>query len=271
VTIAAIDCDLHPAVPGVASLLPYMDEYWRHTLVERGIEVLESASYPPNAPSSVRADWRGPKGQPPSDVRSLQAQALDRWGVAAGILNPLFPVQLPFSEDMSAAFTRALNDWVRAEWLDKRCAAARLDHPAHGERGAAVAEIERLAPDRRFVQACCWCMGEHPLGRREWWPVHAALEKHGLPLAIHAGSAWRHPRPRSAGRPGTSRTTPPTPYGFQASLASLVTEGVFGKFPGLKVVLLESGVSWLPGFLWRLTKAWKGVRFEVPWVDRPPA
>ena len=39
-----IDCDLHPHVPGVAALLPYMDEYWRHTLVERGIQVLESAS-----------------------------------------------------------------------------------------------------------------------------------------------------------------------------------------------------------------------------------
>ncbi len=97
----AIDCDLHPHVPGVAALLPYMDEYWRHTLVERGIQVLESASYPPNAPSTVRADWRGANGQAPATVDRVQAQALDRWGAAAGILNPLFPVQLPFSRDMS--------------------------------------------------------------------------------------------------------------------------------------------------------------------------
>ena len=117
-TAAAIDCDLHPHVPGVAALLPYMDEYWRSTLVERGIEVLESASFPPNAPSNVRADWRGAKGQPPSGVAQLQAQALDRWGAACGILNPLFPAQLPFSRDMSAALARAANDWIRAEWLD---------------------------------------------------------------------------------------------------------------------------------------------------------
>jgi predicted TIM-barrel fold metal-dependent hydrolase len=37
------------------------------------------------------------------------------------------------------------------------------------------------------------------------------------------------------------------------------------------VVLLESGVSWLPGFLWRFAKFWRGVRSEVPWVDRSPA
>ena len=52
---------------------------------------------------------------------------------------------------------------------------------------------------------------------------------------------------------------------------SLIYEGVFVKFPGLKVVLMESGVSWLPAFMWRANKTWRGVRVEVPWVDREPA
>jgi hypothetical protein len=43
------------------------------------------------------------------------------------------------------------------------------------------------------------------------------------------------------------------------------------KFPALKVVLLESGVTWLPAFLWRANKTWRGVRSETPWVKRPPA
>jgi predicted TIM-barrel fold metal-dependent hydrolase len=30
-------------------------------------------------------------------------------------------------------------------------------------------------------------------------------------------------------------------------------------------------VSWLPAYLWRLTKFWKGLRSEVPWVSDPPA
>ena len=36
-------------------------------------------------------------------------------------------------------------------------------------------------------------------------------------------------------------------------------------------MLLESGVTWLPAFLWRISKFWRGVRAEVPWVDRSPA
>ena len=34
---------------------------------------------------------------------------------------------------------------------------------------------------------------------------------------------------------------------------------------------MESGFTWLPAHLWRLTKYWRGLRMEIPWVDRPPA
>jgi predicted TIM-barrel fold metal-dependent hydrolase len=54
-------------------------------------------------------------------------------------------------------------------------------------------------------------------------------------------------------------------------LLSLLTEGVFQKFPKLKVVLVESGFTWLPGFLWRADKTWRGVRREVPWMTESPS
>ena len=58
-------------------------------------------------------------------------------------------------------------------------------------------------------------------------------------------------------------------FAFEAGLVSLVAEGVFARFPGLKVVLTESGVSWLPACAWRFDKTWRGVRAETPWVKRP--
>ncbi|MFL5256805.1 MAG: amidohydrolase family protein, partial [Rhodopila sp.] len=134
----------------------------------------------------------------------------------------------------------------------------------------AAEEIERMAPDKRFVQVLLLAMTEMPLGRRQTWPIYAAAEKHGLPIGIHAGSSFRHP-PSAIGWPSyyledyVSQS-----QGFAAALNSLVTEGVFNKFPALKVVLIESGVTWLPASLWRLDKTWRGVRAETPWLETRP-
>jgi predicted TIM-barrel fold metal-dependent hydrolase len=58
---------------------------------------------------------------------------------------------------------------------------------------------------------------------------------------------------------------------FQAHLVSLLTEGVFEKFPNFRVVLVEGGTAWLPGLMWRLDAEWKALRTEVPWVKRRPS
>jgi predicted TIM-barrel fold metal-dependent hydrolase len=266
----AIDCDVHPMVPGMAALVPFLDDFWRDQVAERGITQLDGQSWPINAPKTVRADWRDANGRGASTVAELQAQALGPFGTGLAILNPLYGVQMVLNADMAVAFTRALNDWTRAEWLerDPRLRAS-IVLPLQ-DIGAAVAEIERLAPDRRFVQGLVLAMGDAPLGKRQFWPVMEALERHGLPLGIHAGSAYRHPQTSVGWTSWYLEEYAANQQAFQSQLASLVTEGTLGKFPGLKVVLLESGVTWLPAFLWRLTKTWKGVRFEVPWVDRPP-
>ena len=172
---------------------------------------------------------------------------------------------------MAAAFARALNDWVVKEWLDRdpRLRASIVVPSQNIE--LAVDEIERCATDRRFVQILLLAMQESPLGRRHWWPLYAAAQRHGLPIGIHPGSTYRHSL-TSLGWP-TYYVEDYASYAqaFQSQLGSLIAEGVFAKFPDLKVVLLESGVTWLPGFLWRFSKFWRGVRSEVPWVDRPPA
>src|SRR5258708_4080043 len=106
-----VDCDLHPAVPHLTSLLPYLSDYWRDQVTTRGMTDLVSQSYPQNSPITSRPDWRPSKGKPGSSLQDMPAQALDPFGTAYGIYNPLDAVQMVFSEDMADAFCRALNDW----------------------------------------------------------------------------------------------------------------------------------------------------------------
>ena len=272
-TPGAIDCDVHIALPGTRALVPYLDDYWREHVLLRGLERdnLELGAYPPGSPLSSRPDWRPAKGLPGSDFEMLRTRALDAFGTRFAILNCLHGAQAIFSEDLSAALCRAINDWVAAEWLarDERLRAS-IVIPAHSAELSAQ-EIERLAPDRRFVQVLMLAMGELPAGRRQNWPIYQAAERHDMAIGIHAGSSYRH-APTNLGWPSYYlEDYVAQSSGFAGALNSLITEGVFVQFPRLKVVLLESGVTWLPNYIWRANKTWRAVRTEVPWVKRAPS
>jgi hypothetical protein len=266
----AIDCDVHIALPNTAVLLPHMDEYWREHITQRGLDQdnLDSSAYPANAPITGRPDWRGTK--PGTDLRLLQS-CLDTFGTKYAICNVLHGSPLMFSEDLSAAFCRAINNWVAKEWLDRdpRLRAS-ITVPIHSP-DLAAAEIERCAADPRFVQVLLLASAELPLGRRINWPIYAAAERNNLPIGVHAGSSYRH-APTNTGWPSYFlEDYVGLASGCASALNSLICEGVFVQYPNLKVVLMESGVTWLPNFIWRAIKTWRGVRAEVPWVDRSPA
>jgi predicted TIM-barrel fold metal-dependent hydrolase len=269
----AIDCDVHPALPGTRVLLPYLDGTWREHIEMRGLERdnYDLGAYPPNAPLSGRPDWRPGGKRPGSDPATLRAQALDAFGSRFAICNVLHGAQAIFSEDLSAAFCRAINRWIAAEWLDAdpRLRAS-IVVPGHSPELAAR-EIERCAEDHRFVQVLLLAMQELPLGRRQNWPIYRAAERLGLPVGIHAGSTMRHAT-TSIGWPSyLLEDYVAQSQGCAGALNSLIVEGVFVEFPRLKVVLIESGVTWLPAWIWRATKTWRGVRAEVPWLKRSPA
>ena len=64
---APIDCDLHPTVPAMSALMPYLDDVWRETVARRGIDELNTISYPSGNPLTARADWRDAQGQAGDD------------------------------------------------------------------------------------------------------------------------------------------------------------------------------------------------------------
>ena len=265
-----IDCDVHPTIPSMNTLLPYFDDHWRETMVRRGIDDQTTISYPTVNPLSFRADWKDKTGRAATSVEQLAAQALDPFGTSLAICNCLFGAQAAYSEDIGAVVARGINDWIAREWLDRDARLRASIVVPQQNPGLAVEEIERVAGDKRFVQVLLLLSGEIPLGRRQMWPIYAAAERLGLPIGIHAGSSYRNPTTPIGWADSYTEEYVNHAINFQSQLNSLVTEGVFAKFPGLKVVLMESGVTWLPAYIWRLTKFWKGLRSEIPWVSDPP-
>ncbi|MCH7974962.1 MAG: amidohydrolase [Bacteroidetes bacterium] len=174
----------------------------------------------------------------------------------------------------AAALASAYNDRMINRWFsaDERFLGSIF--VATQDPETAAREIERVADHPQFVQVALGSGTRFPYGQRYYHPIYATAERHGLPIAIHpftegAGIAYA---PTAAGYPShyiEFHTC--IPGSLQVHLVSMICEGIFETFPGLKLVIMEGGISWLPSLLWRLDKNWKSLRSEVPWVKRKPS
>ena len=215
-----IDCDIHPAVGGTrTTLLPYLDDHWKEQVVSRAIDGLDLTSYPPNMPLSGRPDWRPKDGKPGSDLRCCSA---GRWTSSArrmrsatcsmALRRCTIPIWRPPSAGRSTTGSRR-NGCARS-------APAGLDRGA--DAGAGSRRRGNRTPRRRqqFRVGSGAGAGREPLGRRHFWPVYQAAEKHKLPIAIHAGSRIARRRARSAGRPIASNIISPRRRRFRPSYSA---------------------------------------------------
>jgi predicted TIM-barrel fold metal-dependent hydrolase len=266
-----IDCDVHNAVPSVEALVPYLPDRWRDYMAESGVTTIEANYYPKGAPLSARPGSVPDGGPAGSDLDLLREQLLDAWNVRYAILNCLYGVQLILNEEWAAVMARAMNDWQVAEWLDRDPRLRASITVSTRDPAAAAREIDRVGDHPGFVQVLLLARSEHLYGERYYWPVYEAALRHGLPVCIHAGGSAGHPITPVGWPSYYVEDYVANSQAFQCQVLSLVTAGAFAQFPGLRVVLAESGVTWLPSFLWRFDKDWKGIRREAPWVDRRPS
>jgi predicted TIM-barrel fold metal-dependent hydrolase len=219
-----------------------------------------------------REDARPPSGRRSgSEMAHSRKDYLDPYNVAYATLIPLTPAGRNQNPDLDAALATAVNDWQVAEWLDpeprlRASIVIPFEYPP-----AAVAEIERRAQDKRFVQVQFSGRPHEPMGRRKYWPIYEACAAYGLHVMSHAFGSYGNPL-TGAGWPSYYVEEHVGPaQAMQANLISLVAEGVFDEFPSLKVVSVENGFGWIPSLLWRLENAWSLLRDEVPHLKRRPS
>lgn len=280
--IPYIDADVHPMTRrGVADILPYVSPSWR-----RRIEIYRSWSPAGRRPSPV-ADvstganfaqdaWSPDGSRPGSDPVHVRSHLLDARNVLNAILLPQETIYLSAlaAIDDGIEMFRAYNDYFIAEWLavDSRYRLA-LSVSPHDPQ-AAAAEIKRLQ-DTPGVVAVLLPLINILMGHRHYYPIYEAAEAAGLPVVIHPGSGGSD----FQGGPTCAGGIPANYFQFQtlfselamSSVVSLVLEGTFQRFPGLKVVMAEFGFTWVPHVIWRMDREWRSLRVETPWLDRPPS
>jgi predicted TIM-barrel fold metal-dependent hydrolase len=250
-------------VPSLDALRPFLSEHWSNYTRENGFRQPQAIEY-------SYPGWNPVFGGADITVGSIQANVLEQ--SAAALVNCYYGLECIRNPYFAAALATAVNSWTAAEWLDREPRLLASIALPIGDVDHAVAEIRRVAAsDRRFAEVYLPARAWDPYGNRRYWPIWEAAVEHDLAVGIHFGGVTGNP---------------PTPVGplagyfdeycaagqlFQAHIVSMVCEGVFDRFPTLRVVLSESGVTWLPTLFWKIDTEWKSARREIPWVRRPPS
>ena len=275
----AIDVDLHHQIASWQDVAPYAPAGLRHRLARPGGPPLARHGFKIIGPRFGEAprptDANGKVGHPAIDPAWVKAEYLDKRGIDMAILTgPVLSLGVQPNHDMASAIATAVNDWTLTTWVRPyKCFKGSI-LVAHQDPAQAVAEIDRLGDDPGMVQVLMGSASETPLGRRQFHPIYEACVRHGLPLALHIGGegAGMSPPSTAVGHPTTHfEWYGSLPQVYMAHIMSMVTEGVFEKFPTLKVVLYEGGIFWLPHIMWRFDKNWKAQRSETPWVKQRPS
>ena len=281
-----IDCDIHNAPASEAALHAYLPAAWRDRRAstsrldaawESQRETLGDRSYlgseyPRATPRAARTDSWPPNGGPPaSDLPFVREQLLDRYNVEYGVLTPMLGAGEQLNHESGAALASAINDWQIAEWLEPEPRLRASINVAYEDADLAAAEIRRRGSDRRFAQVLLLIRTAEPLGRRKYWRLYEAAVENDLPVGIHFGGWGRGPITSAGFGSFYIEDTVGMATAFQEQVTSMVCEGVFQRFPELKVVLIEGGLAWLAPLMWRLDRAWQQLGLEIPHVDRAPS
>ncbi|WP_121823559.1 amidohydrolase family protein [Halostella salina] len=214
--------------------------------------------------------------KPGTDLEKLASTHLDENNIDYGMLtgNSWFNLAALPNRDYAVELARAYNEWLVNDCLpvDDRFLGSLYVAPKAPEESAEL--IREYGDNPQIRQVMIPGGAEVPYGRPQYWPMYEAAEEMNLAIAVHPFSEGHGTSnaPTGAGHPN-SYIEWHTLLGayYMGQLASIVTEGVFVEYPDLRWAFIEGGYGWLPHFMWRLDKNWKGLRSQAPWLEQRPS
>lgn len=183
---------------------------------------------------------------------------LDEVGIEKTVLYPT--VGLGYGKmvslDWMQAATRAYNDWISETYLERSDRFQALGLLPLRDPEAALKELRRIVTELGMAGAMLPSTGlAYPLGAHEYWPVYEEANRLRCCLGIHGG-----------GHSGlgfdqlnifSAIHALGHPIGIMIAFASMLFNGVFDRYPGMRVGFMEAGVAWILTMLERCDGSYK--------------
>jgi predicted TIM-barrel fold metal-dependent hydrolase len=280
-----VDGDVHETLSDYKLLLPYLDPHWHRMITGDGgswpgIAMEGGYAKPPlplaggyskpMARNTCREDWQDEGQMAGTNHKVLRRDLIEGMGVTTPILSGLFRgSRVEHDYEFMVALASAYNDWLIEEWLDKDPQLYGSVQVIAHQPELAAREIDRVGAHPQMVQVLLPTVENRQYGDPMYRPIYEAALRNDLVIAMHhsADTACVLGFPRYF----IEWHTLAPPQCNQAQVVSFICNGTFDKYPDLKLVVLETGVAWLPWLMWRLDQQYRELRANVPWVKRLPS
>jgi len=208
---------------------------------------------------------------------------MDEEGIDAAIIFGT-PVALTVNglsdKALAGAMCHAVNRWLVEEYLaaDRRRLKGVGLIPCQDPPQAAR-ELDYLAQHGAVCAMLPTNVYGINMGDRRFDPIYAAAQEIGMPLAVHpqTGHDGEYGRWGVMGA-GSERMEKYSyvhmtafPFELMIALMHMIGEGVFDRFPRLKVAYMEGGAGWLPFWAERLDEHQEKLRPQWPDLKRRPS
>jgi hypothetical protein len=210
----------------------------------------------------------GPPGYPTPDD---WLKVADEGGMETIYLFPttLLAYSVITDNDYLVALTRAYNNYVAEKWLKHSPRFKSVALMPFVEPEESIKEMRRCVTELGFSGVFVAAVGFGLLGEKKYHAFYKEAEKLGVPIAVHGGHATAESVRYTK---FIQRHTIGFPVSNMMQMMHMTYEGVYEKFPNLKVAYLEAGCTWVPYMLDRMDEEWeKRGWFEAPNCKKKPS
>jgi uncharacterized protein len=245
-----IDADAH-VMETARDLVPFG---WTGTGYALCDTMVEHAPDDPFWPvTAVNPDTIPGAFDPAARLDDMNAEGVD---IAVNFPSALLCVSDAPDRERANAACRVYNDWFAATYGANGRVRAMASVNA-SDVDAAVSEAERAVTELGMVGITVPpYTREHHLDEPSFDPLWATAQALGVPIGVHGGRSIHAPHLYAEGFRSQARFFAMVhPFHQMYAMADLSLGGVLERFPNLKVVFLEAGVTWMPSYIDRLDKS----------------
>lgn len=238
----------------------------------------------------IMKDIIKPLEHPPFIEKAPRLELMDKQGIEAVVMLPTLAVTVEqdMTRDIEAMYAnlRSFNRWLEEDWgygTDGRVFGIPLVSLLELE--PAIKELDRLIEaGARAIHLNAGPCGGKSHAHRDFDPFWARVQEAGLLLSYHIGFSpynelwsvhWGEPP-----RPAMQAQSPLQWYfghgdrPIMDTMAALILNNLFGRFPGLRVAVLEYGGAWVDYLLYSMdhsAKFGRNGRWPEGKIDAKPS